>query len=88
MSSAALPGERYQWTLILRALSGLRSYRFAYQDPKLKAGNIAAFLILREEMPRSLAYCYNWIDETVEDLGVFYGCSQPSQEMGAGSGKI
>lgn len=76
-------GERYQWIVILRALSGLRSYRFAYQDAKLKAGNIATFLILRDEMPRSLAHCYNWIDDTVEDLGDFYGSVQPSLEMGS-----
>ena len=34
-------------------------------------------------MPRSLAHCYNWIDDTVEDLGEFYGANQPSLEMGS-----
>ncbi len=74
--------ERFQWLIILRALSGYRSYRFAYSDAKLNAFNIAEFLILRKEMPRSLAHCYNWIDETVDDLGRFYGASDPSLEMG------
>lgn len=73
--------ERYQWVIILRALSGMRSYRFAYRDTKLKASNITNFLILHKAMPRSLAHCYNWIDETVEDLGQFYGSRQPSLDM-------
>ncbi len=73
--------ERTQWTGILRALSGLRSYRFAYPDAKLKAFNIAEFLILRKEMPRSLAYCYDWISETADDLGQFYGSRMPSLDM-------
>lgn len=75
--------ERSQWTSILRTLSGLRSYRFAYPDAKLKAFNIAEFLILRKEMPRSLAYCYDWIDETSDDLGQYYGASEPSLNMAA-----
>ncbi|MEJ8476626.1 alpha-E domain-containing protein [Roseibium algae] len=75
--------ERTQWTGILRALSGLRSYRFAYPDAKLKALNIAEFLILRKEMPRSLAHCYDWIDETTDDLAQFYGERQQSIKLAA-----
>jgi len=73
--------DRYQWTAILRALSGLRSYRFAYPDAKLKAFNIAEFLILRTEMPRSLAHCYNWIDSTFEDLADYYGERRPCMDV-------
>ncbi|WDR02414.1 alpha-E domain-containing protein [Devosia algicola] len=43
-----------QWTLILRAASAHRSYRHVYHD-RYKAHNIADFLILRPEMPRSLS---------------------------------
>lgn len=75
------PTERTQWLIILRALSGRRSYRFAYKDAKLKAYNIAEFLILREAMPRSLAHCYAWISETADDLERFYGASEESLEM-------
>ncbi|MBO0344792.1 alpha-E domain-containing protein [Roseibium sp. CAU 1637] len=75
--------ERQQWSGILRALSGLRSYRFAYPDAKLKATNIAEFLILRKEMPRSLAYCCDWIDDTADDLAQFYGERLPSLDMAA-----
>ncbi|QDG77116.1 alpha-E domain-containing protein [Labrenzia sp. PHM005] len=73
--------ERYQWSAILRALSGRRSYRFAYPNARLKAFNIAEFLILRREMPRSLAYCYDWLADTAEDLGHFYGSREPSLDL-------
>lgn len=75
--------ERHQWTGILRALSGRRSYRFAYPKARLTAFNIAEFLILRKEMPRSLAYCYDWIDDVADDLAQFYGGRQPSLDMAA-----
>ncbi|MEP4030555.1 MULTISPECIES: alpha-E domain-containing protein [Stappiaceae] len=79
--------ERSQWTGILRTLSGLRSYRFAYPEAKLKAFNIAEFLILRKEMPRSLAHCYDWIDDTAEDLQQFYVERKPSIDMAAALSK-
>ena len=41
-----------QWSMILRAASGHRSYRHLYRD-RYRAWNIADFLILRHEMPRS-----------------------------------
>lgn len=73
--------DRYQWSAILRALSGRRSYRFAYPNARLKAFNIAEFLILRTEMPRSLAHCYDWLADTAEDLAQFYGSREPSLDM-------
>jgi uncharacterized alpha-E superfamily protein len=53
------------------------------QTPQLKAFNIAEFLILRREMPRSLAYCYDWLADTAEDLGQFYGSREPSLDLAA-----
>ncbi|ADZ70207.1 alpha-E domain-containing protein [Polymorphum gilvum] len=76
-------GHRYQWSSLLRALSGLRSYRFAYPDAQLKAFNVAEFLILRKEMPRSLAYCYDWINGTMDDLTNYYGERMPSADLAA-----
>ncbi|MDN3719608.1 alpha-E domain-containing protein [Roseibium salinum] len=75
--------DRYQWSAILRALSGRRSYRFAYPNARLKAFNIAEFLILRQEMPRSLAHCYAWLADTAEDLAQFYGSREPSLDLAA-----
>ena len=64
-----------QWTLILRAASAHRSYRHVYHD-RYKAHNIADFLILRPEMPRSLIFCARFIEQNIETLGAFYGNKQ------------
>ncbi len=60
-----------QWSMILRAASAHRSYRHVYRD-RYKAWNIADFLILRQEMPRSLAHCYRWISATLDQLEELY----------------
>ncbi|MDC9823536.1 alpha-E domain-containing protein [Devosia sp. ZB163] len=61
-----------QWTMILRAASAHRSYRHVYHD-RYKAWNIADYLILRPEMPRSLIFCVDWINRTVDMLEDIYG---------------
>jgi uncharacterized alpha-E superfamily protein len=61
-----------QWTLILRAASAHRSYQHVYHD-RYKAWNIADYLILRPEMPRSLMFCLDWINRTVGMLEDIYG---------------
>ena len=61
-----------QWTLILRAASAHRSYRHIYHD-RYKAWNIADYLILRPEMPRSLIFCMQWINRTMDMLADLYG---------------
>jgi uncharacterized alpha-E superfamily protein len=61
-----------QWTLILRAASAHRSYQHVYHD-HYKAWNIADYLILRPEMPRSLMFCLDWINRTVGMLEDIYG---------------
>jgi uncharacterized alpha-E superfamily protein len=61
-----------QWTLILRAASAHRSYQHVYHD-RFKAWNIADYLILRPEMPRSLIFCVGWINRTLDMLQAIYG---------------
>jgi uncharacterized alpha-E superfamily protein len=61
-----------QWTLILRAASAHRAYRHVYHD-RYKAHNIADFLILRPEMPRSLVYCANFVQQNLDTLAKIYG---------------
>jgi uncharacterized alpha-E superfamily protein len=61
-----------QWTLILRAASAHRSYQHVYHD-RFKAWNIADYLILRPEMPRSLIFCVGWINRTLDMLHAIYG---------------
>jgi uncharacterized alpha-E superfamily protein len=57
--------DNAQWESILRSVSAHRAYKWAY-DPEYKPANIADFLILNGQMPRSLAYCY---DKIVSNLG-------------------
>jgi uncharacterized alpha-E superfamily protein len=68
-----------QWTLILRAASAQRSYRHVYHD-RYRARNIADFLILRPEMPRSLAYCATNLEQTLGMLDQIYGETKPCHE--------
>jgi uncharacterized alpha-E superfamily protein len=71
-----------QWTLILRAASAHRSYRHVYHD-RYKAWNIADYLILRPEMPRSLIFSIGWINRTLEMLEEIYGGKGKGHEAAA-----
>ncbi len=73
-SNQAVGGDvdTYQWETILRSVSAHRSYRHVYHARYLPR-NIAEFLILRPEMPRSLRFCYDWLNELATGLCDFYG---------------
>ncbi|MEC9343445.1 MAG: alpha-E domain-containing protein, partial [Pseudomonadota bacterium] len=73
--------DNRQWSMILRAASAHRSYRHVYRD-RYKAWNIADFLILRSEMPRSLAHCYEWISSTLDILDELYGTRYECHDIG------
>ena len=64
--------DNYQWESILRSVSAHRSYRWVY-EADYKPTNIADFLILNRRMPRSLAYCYQMIGESLNFLADEYG---------------
>lgn len=64
--------DNMQWESILRSVSAHRSYRWVY-DGEYKATNIADFLILNGQMPRSLAYCYDKIVSNLGYVGQDYG---------------
>ena len=69
--------DTYQWETILRSVSAHRSYRHVYHqayDP----WHVAEFLILRPEMPRSLRFCYDWLNRSAVGLEEFYGGAKPS----------
>jgi uncharacterized alpha-E superfamily protein len=72
-----------QWTLILRAASAHRAYRHVYHD-RYKAHNIADFLMLRAEMPRSLVYCARFVQQNLDMLGTLYGRKEACHEVAAG----
>ena len=48
--------DRDQWTTILQTVSAVNAYRWLYREG-LKARSVAELLILRRELPRSLAAC-------------------------------
>jgi len=54
----------YHWSAILRSVSGFEVYRKAYRNV-IRPERVAELLILRSDMPRSLAAC---MDEVVSNL--------------------
>ena len=72
-----------QWATVLRSVSAHRSYRWFYRDSTYRPWLVAEFLILREEMPRSLTFCYQWITRSLDGLAEDYGKSYDCQR-GAG----
>jgi uncharacterized alpha-E superfamily protein len=69
-----------QWAAILRAVSALTSYHWVYRQG-LQPWLIADLLILNEQMPRSLAACYDAIVGNLERLGSAYGRHGESQRL-------
>ncbi len=70
--------DYFQWTAILRAVSAQTSYHWVYKD-NLKPWLIADFLLLNEQMPRSLAACYESITRNLDLLAQSYGRQSPAQ---------
>ena len=64
--------DAFQWETILRSVSAHRSYRHVYKD-RYRPWNVAEFLILRPEMPRSFCFCYGWIERSLEGMSDIIG---------------
>ena len=73
-SNQAIGGDidTYQWETILRSVSAHRAYRHVFHE-NYRPWNVAEFLILHKEMPRSLRFCYDWLQAAVDGLGALYG---------------
>jgi uncharacterized alpha-E superfamily protein len=74
--------DYYQWGALLRSVSGFESYRKIYSDV-ITPRRVAELLILREDMPRSLHACMNFIHETLERI-----CDASSHEIERSSGEL
>jgi uncharacterized alpha-E superfamily protein len=74
--------DYYQWGALLRSVSGFESYRKIYSDV-ITPRRVAELLILREDMPRSLHSCMNFIHETLETL-----CDENTRETKRVSGEL
>jgi uncharacterized alpha-E superfamily protein len=73
-TTEAAGGERgmYQWETILRSVSAHRSYRYVYKD-RYRPRQVAEFLILRKEMPRSLRYSQDHVRRALNGLAAITG---------------
>jgi uncharacterized alpha-E superfamily protein len=65
--------DSHQWAQILRSVSAHRAYRWFYRDSHYKPWLVAEFLILKEEMPRSLLFSYHWINTALQGLAGLHG---------------
>lgn len=81
-TSQAVGGEMdtWQWEMILRSVSAHRSYRHVFRT-RYSAGRVAEFLILRREMPRSLRFCYDWLDLSMAGLCDHYGARTAAADL-------
>jgi uncharacterized alpha-E superfamily protein len=78
----AIGGEidTYQWETILRSVSAHRAYRHVFHE-NYRPWNVADFLILRPEMPRSLRFSYDWLQAAADGLCALYGARPPSADL-------
>jgi uncharacterized alpha-E superfamily protein len=74
--------DYYQWGALLRSVSGFEAYRKIYSDV-ITPRRVAELLILRDDMPRSLHACMNFIHETLEHL-----CDAHSREIERAAGEL
>jgi uncharacterized alpha-E superfamily protein len=77
------PLDYFQWAAILRSVSALTAYHWVYRD-SIKPWLIGDLLILKEEMPRSLASCYEAIVRNLDSLSSAYGRQGPAQRHARG----
>ena len=74
--------DYYQWASLLQSLSGFESYRKIYSD-LISPRRVAELLVLRDDMPRSLHSCLNFINDTLELL-----CDDHSRELRRQAGEL
>lgn len=74
------PLDYFQWAAILRSVSALTSYHWIYRE-SLQPWLIADLLILKEEMPRSLASCLENIVSYLDKISQSYGRQGPAQKQ-------
>ncbi len=62
------PIDRDQWTTILHTVSAVTAYRWLYREG-LKPGHVVDLLVLRPEMPRSIAASSEEVAQTLTAIG-------------------
>ena len=74
------PLDYFQWTSILRSVSALTAYHWVYRE-NVKPWLVADLLMLRDEMPRSLANCYENLVQNLDRIAKAYGRQGPPQRQ-------
>src|SRR5262244_1524311 len=70
--------DYFQWAAILRTGSALTAYHWVYRE-NLKPWLVADLMILNEQMPRSLASCYENLVRFFDAIAQAYGRQGPAQ---------
>jgi uncharacterized alpha-E superfamily protein len=70
--------DYFQWAAILRTVSALTAYHWVYRE-NLKPWLVADLLILNQQMPRSLASCYENLVHFFDNIAQAYGRQGPAQ---------
>jgi uncharacterized alpha-E superfamily protein len=74
------PLDYFQWAAILRSVSALTAYHWVYRE-SVKPWLIADLLILKDDMPRSLASCYGNLVQNLDYIARAYGRQGPAQRQ-------
>ena len=74
--------DNVQWETILRSVSAHRAYHWLY-GTEISALKIAEFLILYKQMPRSLAFCCDQMNDNLGLLQRSYGEETEAIRLGA-----
>jgi uncharacterized alpha-E superfamily protein len=64
--------DMQQWAQVLRSVSAHRAYRWFYRDSHYRPWQVAEFLMLKDELPRSLVFSYRWINNALDGLAELY----------------
>lgn len=74
------PLDYFHWSAILRSVSALTAYHWVYRE-NVKPWLVADLLILKDEMPRSLASCYENLVQNLDCIARAYGRQGPAQRQ-------
>src|SRR5438270_1555848 len=74
------PLDYFQWATMLRSVSALTAYHWVYRE-SVKPWLVADLLILNEQMPRSLASCYDNLARNLDQIARAYGRQGPAQRL-------
>ncbi|MBN8841028.1 MAG: alpha-E domain-containing protein, partial [Sphingomonadales bacterium] len=65
--------DHYQWTSVLHALAAARAYHHVYGGGDYSPWRIADLLVLNQQFPRSLSFCFGQIGWHLDRLAQAHG---------------